>query len=106
MDEVRPDQVDWALRTYPNRCPVLLRSAGGDTPSLERRRFLVPHDLTVGQFLNVLRHRLKLRPDQALYVFTEQQTLPMLGQRLADLYAAQSEKGVLVLIYSCESAFG
>ena len=42
------------------------------------RRYLVPSDLTVGQFVYVIRKRIKLSPEKAIFVFTNN-TLPATG---------------------------
>jgi GABA(A) receptor-associated protein len=41
-------------------------------------RYLVPADLTVGQFIYVVRKRIKLSPEKAIFVFVKD-TLPPTG---------------------------
>ena len=41
-------------------------------------RYLVPADLTVGQFVYVVRKRIKLSPEKAIFVFVNS-TLPPTG---------------------------
>eukprot|EP00494_Astrolonche_serrata_P022400 UN22657 len=42
-------------------------------------RFLVPADLTVGQFVYVIRKRIKLQPEQAIFLFVNT-TVPPTGR--------------------------
>jgi GABA(A) receptor-associated protein len=41
-------------------------------------RYLVPADLTVGQFVYVVRKRIKLSPEKAIFIFVKN-TLPPTG---------------------------
>ncbi|TXG63225.1 hypothetical protein EZV62_010219 [Acer yangbiense] len=45
-------------------------------------RFLVPRDMSVGQFIHVLSNRLRLTPGKALFVFVKD-TLPQTGELLS-----------------------
>lgn len=91
---------------YPDRVPALVFAA----PSLDLRRhkYLVPRDTTVGQFLFVIRKRLKLAPDQALFLFTESNTLPPTATTIHDAYEqhANEEDGFLYFHLCKESTFG
>merc|ERR1712012_1105172 len=57
-------------RKYPNRVPVIVEKAPkarlGD---LDKKKSLVPSDLTVGQFYFLIRKRISLRPEDALFFF-------------------------------------
>jgi GABA(A) receptor-associated protein len=47
---------------YPDRIPCIVEKAEkSDMTSIDKKKFLVPHDLTVGQFVYVIRKRIKLR---------------------------------------------
>ena len=57
---------------YPDRIPIIVNrsdSAGVDVPYIDKHKFLVPSDLTMGQFQYVIRKRLTLTPDKALFIF-------------------------------------
>src|SRR4051794_22645777 len=43
-----------------------------------RYRYLVPADLSVGQFVYVIRKRIKLKPEKAIFIFVNN-TLPPTG---------------------------
>lgn len=43
------------------------------------RRYLVPSDLTVGQFVYVIRKRIKLSPEKAIFIFVRN-VLPPTGE--------------------------
>ena len=55
---------------YPDRVPVICEKADrSDIPDIDKKKYLVPADLTVGQFQYVIRKRIKLAPEKALFVF-------------------------------------
>ena len=45
----------------------------------ENRRYLVPADLTVGQFVYVIRKRIKLSAEKAIFIFVDN-VLPPTGK--------------------------
>merc|ERR1712088_1013047 len=55
-------------RKYPNQVPVIVEKAPkarlGD---LDKKKYLVPSALTVGQFYFLIRKRISLRPEDALF---------------------------------------
>jgi GABA(A) receptor-associated protein len=92
---------------FPGRVPAIVeRGARSDVPLIDKKKFLVPSDLTVGQFIYVVRKRLNLPPEKALFLFVNN-TLPTTGTLMRELFAQyMSEDGFLYCTYSGESAFG
>ncbi|KAG0470600.1 hypothetical protein HPP92_017300 [Vanilla planifolia] len=61
---------------YPDRVPVIAeRFSRCDLPEMEKKKYLVPRDMSVGQFIHILSGRLHLAPGKALFVFVKN-TLP------------------------------
>ena len=89
--------------------PVIVERARNktDVPDIDKAKFLVPSDLTVGQFVYVIRKRLSLSADKALFVFVGA-ALPPTSQLMREVYAqhADREDGLLYVRYSGESTFG
>ena len=55
---------------YPDRIPVIVEKAGrSDIPDIDKKKYLVPGDLTAGQFVYVIRKRIKLSPEKAIFIF-------------------------------------
>ncbi|XWS12843.1 hypothetical protein CRYUN_Cryun37aG0125300 [Craigia yunnanensis] len=55
---------------YPDRIPVIVEKAErSDIPDIDKKKYLVPADLTVGQFVYVVRKRIKLSAEKAIFVF-------------------------------------
>ena len=97
---------------YPNRIPVIVeRDTRSDVSDIDRCKFLVPNDLTVGQLTFVIRKRIKLGATDALFCFVvgsdSVTTLPPTGGMLSDVYKNhQNEDGFLYVRYASENTFG
>ena len=58
------------IRAGPLRIPVICeKSDRSDIPDIDKKKYLVPADLTVGQFIYVIRKRIKLPPERAIFIF-------------------------------------
>lgn len=99
-----------SIRTkHPDRIPVIVEKRSGDSslPDIDKKKFLVPSDLTIGQFMYVIRKRIKLAPEQAIFLFVSQGTLPPSAMSLQTCYDAHcDEDGFLYMTYSGENFFG
>ncbi|XP_020100022.1 autophagy-related protein 8i-like [Ananas comosus] len=95
------------LAKYPDRVPVVVeRFSRTDLPEMEKRKFLVPCDMTVGQFIHILRSRLHLPSGKALFIFI-QDTLPQTASIMDSMYQQyKDEDGFLYMCYSSEKTFG
>lgn len=93
---------------FPGRIPIIVERASRATnvPPLDRVKFLVPGDLNIGQFIFVIRKRILLSSDQAMFLFVGH-SLPTTGALLSELYASHKDAdGFLYAQYSGESTFG
>ena len=93
---------------FPGRIPVIVERATRATnvPQLDKVKFLVPGDLNIGQFIFVIRKRISLSSDQAMFLFVSS-SLPTTSSLLRELYAThKDDDGFLYTQYSGESTFG
>mmetsp|Transcript_21596 Transcript_21596/g.45415 ORF Transcript_21596/g.45415 Transcript_21596/m.45415 type:complete len:122 (-) Transcript_21596:320-685(-) len=92
---------------YQDRIPVIVEKAsGGDIPDIDKKKYLVPTDLTVGQFVHVIRKRIKLTPEKAIFIFVNN-VLPPNPALMSTIYEEQKdEDGFLYVTYNGESTFG
>lgn len=94
---------------YPDLIPVICERHIGNTtlPQSTRRKYLVPPDITMGQFLYVIRKRIELLPDQALYVFVKGTVMCPTMTSVSEAYRMHRDPdGFLYMVYSGESTFG
>jgi GABA(A) receptor-associated protein len=92
---------------WPERIPVICEKVEkSDIPVIDKRKFLVPRDLTFGQFSYVVRKRISLPPEKALFLFVNN-TIPPASALLSDIYLShKDEDQFLYLNYAEESVFG
>jgi len=95
---------------YPDRIPVIVnrsKSAGADVPFIDKHKFLVPSDLTMGQLQYVIRKRLTLTPDKALFLFVDNAATPT-SSLVSTIYEEHKDKDTqfLYVTYAMENTFG
>ena len=87
-------------------CPRLPTAADPPFAHPSPPRYLVPADLTVGQFVYVIRKRIKLSPEKAIFVFVNN-VLPPTAALMSSIYEEHKEEdGFLYIAYSGENTFG
>lgn len=73
---------------------------------LDKKKYLVPSDLTVGQFYFLIRKRIHLRPEDALFFFVNN-VIPPTCATMGSLYQEHHEEDYFLYIaYSDESVYG
>ncbi|XP_010324593.1 autophagy-related protein 8f isoform X2 [Solanum lycopersicum] len=92
---------------YTDRIPVIVEKAErSDIPNIDKKKYLVPADLTVGQFVYVIRKRIKLSAEKAIFIFVDN-VLPPTGAIMSSIYdEKKDEDGFLYVTYSGENTFG
>ncbi|WKA05528.1 hypothetical protein VitviT2T_023490 [Vitis vinifera] len=92
---------------YPERIPVIVEKAErSDIPNIDKKKYLVPADLTVGQFVYVIRKRIKLSAEKAIFIFVDN-VLPPTGAIMSAIYDEKKDAdGFLYVTYSGENTFG
>lgn len=94
-------------RNYPNYVCVIVERTGraDDLPPLDKVKYLVPKNFTVGQFMFMMRKRMTLPPEKALFFFVNNM-LPTSSSTLAELYGVHGRDGFLKIMYTGENTFG
>lgn len=105
--EVRKAESERICSKFINRIPVICEKADkSDIPTIDKRKYLVPNDLTVGQFVYVIRKRIKLPSEKAIFIFVNE-TLPPTAALMSSIYQEHKDKdGFLYVSYSGENTFG
>merc|ERR1712243_258938 len=79
------------IRKYPDRVPVIVeKSPKARIGDLDKKKYLVPSDLTVGQFYFLIRKRISLRPEDALFFFVNN-VIPPTSATMGSLYQEHHE---------------
>jgi GABA(A) receptor-associated protein len=105
--EKRQAEANRIREKYPDRIPVIVEKAErSDIPDIDKKKYLVPADLTVGQFVYVVRKRIKLSAEKAIFIFVKN-TLPPTAALMSSIYEEnKDEDGFLYMTYSGENTFG
>jgi GABA(A) receptor-associated protein len=81
------------LNKYPDRIPIICEkmekmydSKNKDLPTIDKSKYLVPKDLTLSQFLYVIRKRMKLSSEKAIFLFVGGK-IPTSTELILNLYS-------------------
>lgn len=106
----RENECKKILSRYPDRIPVICEkntsSHNKNLDTIDKIKYLVPADLTIGQFIFVIRKRIKLPAEQALFVYTSK-IIPSSFELMSSVYEKYKDPdGFLYIEYSGENTFG
>eukprot|EP01121_Diplochlamys_sp_Union-15-3_P019896 TRINITY_DN7602_c0_g1_i2.p1 TRINITY_DN7602_c0_g1~~TRINITY_DN7602_c0_g1_i2.p1 ORF type:complete len:138 (-),score=38.21 TRINITY_DN7602_c0_g1_i2:49-414(-) len=93
---------------WSDRLPVIVEKAPkSDAPEIDKKKFLVPQDITVGKFVYEIRkHMTTLSPEKAIFLFVND-SLPPSSAVMSQVYERyKDEDGFLYITYSGENTFG
>jgi GABA(A) receptor-associated protein len=92
---------------YEDRIPIIVeKSSKSKLQDIDKNKFLVPETLTIGQFLYIIRKRVKLNSNDALFIFINN-ILPCTSSCISNIYNEHKDTdGFLYIQYTEESTFG
>jgi GABA(A) receptor-associated protein len=92
------------LERYQSRKPIIVHIA--PDMILDKYKYLVPDDLTISQFICVLRKRINLAPEKAIFVFINN-ILPPSSATIISIYNTyKNDDGFLYFSIRGENVFG
>jgi len=94
------------LKKYPEKIPIICERHNNSIPKLDRCKFLVPRNLLISEFMFLLRKRLKLTPDKAVYLFIKNNLVSGSEIILKAYDEYSDDDGFLYISYGGESTFG
>ncbi len=104
--EKRLNESTSIISKYPNRIPIIVERFNHSLPEIDRKKYLAPSDLSVGNFLYVIRKRIKLNAEKSLYLFFNDKLLPVNTLLEAAYDKHKDDDGFLYIKYCEESTFG
>ena len=92
---------------YPHRVPIIVEKAKNCILSdPDKKKYLVPNDMNISQFIYIIRKRIKMKPEQAIFI-TINNCLPESNTQICQIYNKhKDEDGFLYVVYSSENTFG
>ena len=100
--------VESHLMLHPDHVPVIIERDKHckDLPDIENNKFFVPKDLTIGNFIYIIRKRVKINETDAIFVFVNK-VLPSPQDTLGFLYDQyKSSDKTLHCTYSSDHSYG
>lgn len=104
--EKRKDEARRIVNKYPGRIPVICQRKTLDAPEIDRKKYLVPKDLSLANFMYIIRKRVKLSPEKSIYLFIDGNMITLTTLMSAIYEEHKNKDGFLYIDYSCESTFG
>ncbi|XP_067313394.1 microtubule-associated proteins 1A/1B light chain 3C [Pseudorasbora parva] len=105
----RKDEVCTIRSKFPNKLPVIVERYLREKklPLLDKTKFLVPNELTLGQFLSLLRSKIVLETSQALYLLISGKNMSCLSTCMGEVYSQfRDPDGFLYITYASQDMFG
>ena len=105
--EKRKNESNHIMNRYKSRIPIIVEKYEGcELPEIDKLKYLVPKDMTMPQFIFVIRKRIKLDPSQTLFVMVNN-TLVGSSKLISEIYDELKDKdGFLYVTYTNENTFG
>uniref|UniRef100_A0A8C9L5U6 Microtubule associated protein 1 light chain 3 gamma n=1 Tax=Pavo cristatus TaxID=9049 RepID=A0A8C9L5U6_PAVCR len=76
-------------------------------PLLDKTKFLVPEELTMTQFITIIRSRMALTATQAFYLLVNNKSLASMSLTMAEVYRDyKDEDGFVYMTYASQEMFG
>jgi GABA(A) receptor-associated protein len=97
------------ITKFPDRIPIICEKNNLDlaTPDIDKHKYLVPREITIGQFIQVIRKRISALPaSDAIFLFIGDNIFSN-NTAISSIYEENKNKdGFLYITYSRESTFG
>ncbi|XP_015280056.1 PREDICTED: microtubule-associated proteins 1A/1B light chain 3C [Gekko japonicus] len=105
----RMEEVIGIREKFPTKVPVIVERYQRERylPLLDKTKFLVPQELTMTQFITIIRGRMGLGSTQAFYLLVNNKTLASMSLTLAEIYQDyKDEDGFVYMTYASQEMFG
>lgn len=103
----RKSEAQRVLDKYPNKVPIIVQKLEKSIlPDLKKTKYLVPIDLTICQFMYVIRKRIKLQPEKSMILFVNNK-MAQGSMLISQVYNEEKDNDLFLYCYiTQESTFG
>uniref|UniRef100_T1KZB4 Autophagy-related protein n=1 Tax=Tetranychus urticae TaxID=32264 RepID=T1KZB4_TETUR len=94
---------------YENKIPVIIERYNKERHLnlMEKTKFLVPGDLYVSKLLMIIRDKVRVNENQAIYLVADNKTILTMTKTMAEVYQEhKDEDGFVYITYASQSVFG
>jgi GABA(A) receptor-associated protein len=108
--DTRVEDSERIRKRHPDRIPIIVGTESkwfsSDLPPLVSQKYLVPKDLTVGQFIYTLRKKIRLAPEKTIFMFINN-SLPQTSALMSQIDDEHRDAdGYLYGVLAAENSFG
>ncbi len=110
------NKIETLLKKYPNRVPIVITSRSINLKEKENNtnntNFIVPSNITIAEFLIILRKRIKIYNEEAIFMFvidniTKKDIMVPSSSTIDSLYSQYKDENLILNLYvEKESVFG
>ena len=97
------------IEKYPDRVPVFVKRSSKDKllPNIDNNKYIVPENITVSEFITIIRKRVKLGEETSIFLFLNGNVIPNGSDLMVNLYKEyKNEDEMLIIEYCGENVFG
>ena len=104
----RLEESNRVLKKYPDRIPVICEKSQrqNNLPNIDKNKYLVPSNLTISQFNYVIRQRLQLKSNEAIFLFVNNHIISGTSLFTFIYETFKDSDGFLYITYDKENVFG
>jgi GABA(A) receptor-associated protein len=100
-------KIDNILKKFPDKVPIIFKTSNSTTPKIEKEKFIVPKDITISELIYIIKKRISMPPEQAIFIYIQDKIIPNLSSFVSENYEKyKSEDNILYISYSTENTFG
>ncbi|OQV24718.1 putative Microtubule-associated proteins 1A/1B light chain 3C [Hypsibius exemplaris] len=107
--ELRKEEMKNIRRDHPMKIPVIVERFHKETslPQLEKEKYLVPAEVTMSQFVSIIRTRMALTSSQAFYLIINNKSMACMSKSMGEIYREErDDDGFLYMVYASQEMFG
>jgi GABA(A) receptor-associated protein len=109
----RKEQYNKAKKLYPNKIPIIIEKDRftKNLNDIDKNKYLVNKELTLAQFMFVIRKKLNVTPEKAIFLYINGKLYPS-SENIENIYNKEinidneEECGFLFIKYAGENTFG
>lgn len=94
------------MKRFADRVPIIVQRRRPNIHDIDKRKFMAPRNLTLAQFTYVIRKRLKLASNEAIFVFVNNKLVTQTCELHLAYEKDKDPDGFLYLTYDFENTFG